>query len=308
MVKTLKITSISIGIIALILLVFVASKGFKGDPAIEKRLSETGIAEKMKNSGPGKKIDTDQDSPLVRQAKAFALRIDPPPAVAKSTPKRRPGQKASIPRPKAAVSAKFKLLGTSYHTDDEQNSWALISEVGKGLHWVKYGDSVGHLKIEKIGPGAVLINDGGKTYEMVADRVEKPDYVTSYSGTAPEEMAIAGWGTKQVSEAIAITQPAEEVPQISKEMQAKAKAATEADIKANIKWLKDLQNNPEDMGMTAEEAKSMEGLGELLKSLEDELPVESNESDVNKADPNAAKSEPLPEALLKLLKESSKDS
>jgi hypothetical protein len=48
----------------------------------------------------------------------------------------------------------------------------LIDEPGKGLHWVRQSGKVGHLIIEQVKDGAVLIRDGQRTFEQTVP--EKP--------------------------------------------------------------------------------------------------------------------------------------
>ena len=103
--------------------------------------------------------------------KAFALRINPPPP-----PKPKPVQSQrtpSRPQPKGEVAAKFNLIGTSYYQLSPDNSWALINEVGKGLHWVKQGGKVGYLVIEKIEDGLVVIKDKDRTETLYVPIAEK---------------------------------------------------------------------------------------------------------------------------------------
>jgi hypothetical protein len=53
--------------------------------------------------------------------------------------------------------------------------------------------------------------------------------------------------------------------------------AKKAEIQANIEWIKQLKDNPESVGMTAEEAKELEGLGDMLKTMEaEQQQLESN--------------------------------
>lgn len=295
MVRTLKITTMLIALLALGFIIFIAAKGIASDENIEKFLSTPGVAEQLQTgSARAKASGSDQETPLIRQAKAFALRIDPPPppkpAAAKSSARTKPR------RPKATVAAKFTLVGTSFHIGDEENSWALINEVGKGWHWVKQGEKAGHLIVEKIGDGVVLIRDGSKSYELAAEREQKADYVKSFTGTVESDRAVPSWQSakKAVTQVesrqqtgVFDTETGQIAPKASPEV-------TKEELEENINWLKQLQENPESLGMTVEEAKELEGLGELLQSLETEIKTyESNDpntegkSDLAEAGPNA---------------------
>ncbi len=286
MVKTLRITTILIAVAALGLIIFIASKGSASDAGIEKILAAQGIAEQMQGKTGGKNTGIEQDTPLIRQAKAFALRINPPPP---PEPVRTEAAPQEEIRPKVEISAKFKLIGTSYHTGDEESSWALIDEVGKGWHWVRQGERIDYLVIEKIGDGVVLIRDGNKTYELAAEKAEKPDYVKSFSGTAGQERIIPDWQGKKT----AVTEAGGESGVSNTENQAEDPNAARKQVQENIDWLKQIQANPASAGMTAEEANELGGLGEFLKTVEAGLPAaESNEPNTS-VKPAPVKPEPV---------------
>ncbi len=114
---------------------------------------------------PGKEEIT---SPLVVQATAFGLYLDPPkPPEPKVTAPPR-----VIPPPvarPAVVTPKFRLLAISYYHSHPEKSLAMVSEPGKGSYWIQQGDRVGHLVIERIAEGTVVYRDGGQSHEMKAD-------------------------------------------------------------------------------------------------------------------------------------------
>lgn len=286
MLKILQITSIAVTILA-IGIIILAVTGSASDAKTDELLSSPGVAEKLQASYSGKKTsETDTDTPLMRQAKIFALRIDPPPPPAPPKPVQRSQNHNEPIRPRVDVSAKFTLVGTSYNVGDEANSWALINEVGKGFHWVRLGGTVGYLRIEKIGSGSVLIRDGEKTYEMTAERTQKADFVKSYTGTTPSISVPDIWkGVEKPSPAAPETQtpvikpentqiPEQQAPEPVPEPNA-------AEIQANIDWIKQIKENPESLGMTAEEAKELGELGDMLKDME------AQKERVN-SEPNAA--------------------
>ena len=116
MVKTIKIAGFSKALIVFVLLILVSSS--YADVKLEELLKTPGIVEQLQASNGGKRTsDTEQDTPLVKQAREFALRINPPPPPQPVAPVASPGDRRPV-RPQVEVSAKFKLLGTSYHFDD----------------------------------------------------------------------------------------------------------------------------------------------------------------------------------------------
>ena len=163
MIKTLRITSI---IAATVLLVLPAVYGVRSDPKIEEFIKSPSAVDKFtaaKGQGPAKK---NTESPLVKEAAGYSTIINPPPP---PPPKVQPGaapQAVAAPAPPAPVAAKFNLIATSYYASHPENSFVLIDEPGKGLHWVKQGSAVGHLTIETVKDGAIIVRDSQGTSEM----------------------------------------------------------------------------------------------------------------------------------------------
>jgi hypothetical protein len=69
-------------------------------------------------------------------------------------------------RPPAPVSPKFTLVGVSFYQSHPEQSLAFIDEPGKGLHWVRQSGEVGHLIIEQVKDGSVVVRDGQRTFEI----------------------------------------------------------------------------------------------------------------------------------------------
>lgn len=170
MIKTLGIMSVLAVALAAVLVVFsVVVFGAGGDKDIEELLGEPSVIEKFNNSAGNKATrGTNQVSPLVQQAGAFALYLNPP------KPKEPRPVKGRSPTVKRAPSAtpKFKVMGTSYYKDRPESSLALIDEPGKGLHWVRQSSMVGHLLIQEVKDGVVVVKDNSGTFELKAE--EKP--------------------------------------------------------------------------------------------------------------------------------------
>jgi len=148
MIKTLRITSVVAVVLAAVFFCF--SCGFLVSAAISReRIFEFRRAiEQFKEAKGGKSENRGREtSPLVKQAEAFALYLNPPPK-----PQTEPSASRGELRPKT-VTPKFKLVGTSRHELQPDLSLALIDEPGKGLHWVRPSSKVGHLIIEQIRTG-----------------------------------------------------------------------------------------------------------------------------------------------------------
>jgi hypothetical protein len=176
MTKTLRITTITAALLAAGFLVFSAVFGARGDKAVKEFLKSPGAIEKFQRA----QVDegTDQISPLVKQAQAFALYLNPPPP--KQPAISRPSRVQQQPPRPTVTSPKFKLLGTSFYASHPDLSLALIDEVGKGIHWVRRLGRVGHLVIEQIKDGLVVVKDGSRTFEVtMVERSKKVNLVKS---------------------------------------------------------------------------------------------------------------------------------
>lgn len=173
--KTLRITGIIAAALVAIFIIFPAVFGVRSDESSGERnklLNSPGTIEQFKKlKGSKARATKSQISPLVEQAQAFALYLNPPkPKPKRPAPSRAtPGTK---PRPIVPVSPKFKLLGTSFYASHPELSLALIDEPGKGPRWVRQSSEVGHLIFEQIKDGLVVVRDGQRTFELPV--VERP--------------------------------------------------------------------------------------------------------------------------------------
>ena len=105
--------------------------------------------------------------PLVKQAEAFALYLNPPPPKSNQaqTPRKRT---ISTERP-VKVTPKFKLIATSYYRSRPEESVALVSEPGRETRWVKQGTRLGHFVVEEVGRGMIVYQDGDQLCKMAVD-------------------------------------------------------------------------------------------------------------------------------------------
>lgn len=171
MIKTLRITTIIVAVLAGGFIVFTAVFGIRSDEGTEQLLSSAGVVEKFnKARGDRARASESQTSPLVKQAQLFALYLNPPPKPKRTVVSHTP---TIAPRPKGPVSAKFGLVGTCVYASHPELSVALIDEPGKGLRWVRQSATLGHLVIEQIKDGVVAVRDGERTFELVAARPAK---------------------------------------------------------------------------------------------------------------------------------------
>jgi hypothetical protein len=174
MIKTLRITSVIVAITAAVLLALPAVYGVRKDPKMEEFLKKPGVVEKLTavNAQNPTKIDN-QNNPLIKGAGDFGKYLNPPPT---PPPKVQPGAPTpntnQPPAPPAPVAVKFDLVATSYYASNPSKCFVLIDEAGKGLHWVKQGSTIGHVTIETVKDGAIVVKEGTRTSEMTVKTKE----------------------------------------------------------------------------------------------------------------------------------------
>ena len=195
MTKALRITSVLTAVAVLVLLVVQVAF-----PApVAKKPIFTSIVDKIKKDKGSRTATKSKDvSPLVKQAQNFALYLNPP----KPKPKPQKIDKKATPkgaRPKATINAKFKLIGTSTYPTHPELSLALIDEPGKGRRWVRQSTSVGHLIIYEVKSGSIIVKDGSKTSELIAERPAKKSLIKGKSPTP----AITGSSTITTTQPVA---------------------------------------------------------------------------------------------------------
>jgi anti-sigma28 factor (negative regulator of flagellin synthesis) len=183
MIKTLRITSFLAVALAAVFVVFSVVFGVRSDKDIKGLLGEPDVIEKFnKSAGDKASRNTNQVSPLVQQAGKFALFLNPPEP---KTPRQVASRTTSFKR-EPSVTPKFKVIVTSYYKDHPELSIAMIDEPGKGRNWVRQSSKVGHLFIEEIKDGVVVVKDSSGTFELKAE--QKP-HVSLLAGAPPVDAA-----------------------------------------------------------------------------------------------------------------------
>lgn len=191
MIKTLRITGTLAVVLGTGLFVAGAVLGSRSDEKMEKLLSSAGVIEEFKKAeGDKAKGGKSQTPPLVKQAEDFARYLNPPPKPRETNRVRTKVRDVGPPK----VTPKFNLLGISYYSAHPELSLALIDEVGKGTWWVRQSGTVGHLLIEQIKEGAVVVRDNERTFEMVPEKEPRRSLLKGASS--------ADTGSKAVSSAV----------------------------------------------------------------------------------------------------------
>ena len=254
MIKTLKITTIAAAALAVVFLLLSVAFGLRADPEIEKFLKLPGALELYKTDSANKAEKADQISPLMKQADAWARRIQPPQPVRPYRPPDKPA-----PRP-TRVTPKFSLTGTSVYVFNPTRSLALIDEPGKGLSWVRQSDNVGHLVIEQINDGNILVRDGERTETLY---VEHPEKQSLLKGTPPG-------GPQREFKPMRETEMKKsygpgQLPRPDNSMRQRQR--NRSDTKTPRP--ETLPTRPEPMDIGPEEAKNLEQIGTILNAIEE---------------------------------------
>lgn len=290
-----------------IVFVFPVVFGGRGNELIEQLLNSPGAIEKFNKAQAGKSI-TDESSasggPLVTQAQAFALYLNPPQSKAELST-----QRGVTPSPRGPVTAKFTLIGTSFYAARPELSLAFIDEPGKGWRWIRPSSQVGHLIIEQIKDGLIVVRDGQRTFELAAEK--RPEKSTLLEGSSPGAAGpkpISATVTDAVTDIYTGRSPDQlgATPQLSDERRAALEKLIERlrslqrDIKSDKTDLEApdqveeekaelMENLISDFKATRVNAEEAEKLDDLGKELED---VESASNESEAEDETAA--EPVP--------------
>lgn len=109
--------------------------------------------------------------PLVVQAEAFALYLNPvePPKRTPPPARARAARVEVTPVAAVAMAPRFRVLGISYHRTKPEESKALVSEAGGSLRWVAPGAKLGPMVIKQINRGSILCEDAGGVHEVAVE-------------------------------------------------------------------------------------------------------------------------------------------
>ena len=180
MINTLRITSVIAVILAGVLFVFPVVFGSRSDELINEFLGSPGAREKFEKATSSKAQNNEERaSPLVQQAEAFALYLNPPKSsfAAAVKPEKGAGLLPKLP----ATTPRFKVFVTIYFQNNPEMSQALIDEPGRGRHWVRQSGTVGHLIIDQVKDGIVVVKSNEETYEVLLEQIPQAAAATPAS-------------------------------------------------------------------------------------------------------------------------------
>ena len=289
MVKTLRITTVVAAMMAAAMFALPIKYGIQTDENVEKFIGAPGVIEEFKaTSGNIRQAPSDQVHPLVQQAQAFALILDPPkPEV--PTPRRgAPGNRQVTVTP-PDLTPKFKVLTTSYYENNPELSMALIDEPGKGKHWIRQSTTVNHLFIEQIKDGVVIVRNGETTFETPIEPKKVVPPAAARTVISPTNTSRAGRAAAEppvrapVRSPIIVKNPkteiddprAQRVEELIEKMRLlesqsddpdNPQASNEEKAAQLQKIINEIRNS--NLNISDEEAQNLDDLGEVLDNLE----------------------------------------
>lgn len=173
MIKILKIVNIIAVVAAVGAILFLAKSALGGGGEPPSALTDPGPIEEFRLLINLSGKIREQESPLVRQAKIFAIKIDPPPPPIPLAPKNTEVTDAD-PRPPEVegpkvIKTKFSLVATCKYKDKPEKSLALLNIPPKEPKWYRQGEKVGYFTIHEVKDGSIVLYQGGrKNSEMFA--------------------------------------------------------------------------------------------------------------------------------------------
>ncbi len=267
MIKTLRITSIIAAVLAAIFLISLVLFGTGSNKKVKQFLNSESVIEKFNKAESIKEVAGGQVSPLIIQARDFAKYLNPPAKPKPATPPAAHRPSVPTPRP-STVSAKWTLVGTSYYDSQPERSLAFINEPGKGLRWVTQASEVGHLIIEQVKDGLVVVRDGQRTFELTVPEMPQKSLIEGAS--AIPATALDRTARKSSAEALyerSDRSSTSSPPQLDAEMLEKFMESLKSDVESdniNSKKLEEIMSNFGSMRMSTNEA-------DRLKNLPNEL-------------------------------------
>ncbi len=153
-------------------------RGPPPNPAVEAVLGGPTALESFQRTGTGVASHNEaRKAPLLMQAEALALHLNPPKPQTTAVSLPQPGVPPANPVVRPAVaSPQFRLHATCCYPSCPEKSRALISESGaeKRRRWVKEGAQIGHFVIRQIRLGTIVCANGEQIQEVSIERSPAP--------------------------------------------------------------------------------------------------------------------------------------
>lgn len=171
--KIVKIISIFVSIVAVAVIILPAVWGADTAKESQNVAANNNILQRFQKTRVAKQsASQDEVSPLVKEAKAFSLYLNPPPPP--PPPPVGPGKANSDPGvfiepPRPPVPGQFKLIATCVNESNPELSLALIDLPGEGTKWVRQSSKVNYLIIKEIKAGMVVASNGQQSINIMIE-------------------------------------------------------------------------------------------------------------------------------------------
>ena len=278
MLKTLRVTSLVTVILTAIGVITIVVSWLKMPALSTAFLAKPGIVDELRKKAGQEDAQEEKASPLVALAKAFALRIDPPPPpkpVVKDKPKppvKTARSKPVIPQPKVQQSTKFDLLATVVYETAPEKSLALLKTTGNKQEWFRQGEKAGHLELQEIRDGSVVFTQGGtKPQEVFVPAKSQPKSLLK--GDRPVSTTGPGSITAQLSEADTASAPQAVTAGTtdSGKVRMVRPSRTSSDVSARIQRVRSVPSPPSPKEQKKSLNKTMSGIEVIMNRRDDSV-------------------------------------
>ncbi len=188
MIQTLRITSVIVGMLAVVLIWFSVSHGIERDVEAQDLLAAKDVIERLEDQiGKTDAPPVNTQSPLVQEAQRYANIVNPPqkPGVRPPNNRKKPNT-GTVPINNSRLeSTSFTVIGTCVNAEDPSASLAYIRETGKGDHWVRQKDVLGRFVVEEVLDGLIRLRNGEVLTEQRVDTPQKLSLLDDGTAGAP---------------------------------------------------------------------------------------------------------------------------
>jgi hypothetical protein len=182
MIRIMHILSLLSFVTAGLVLGLYVTETLRGDSSGDP-VTGPGAVERLRQSHAGKGTESDCLPPLLQEAQALALYLNPPRTTSATVTA--PKSETAAPLPVKTISnvtpasaPKFELHGISYYRQKPDQSMALVLEPDGTRRWVHPGEQLGHLTVERIDCNSVRCRDGAQTHVVA---LAASDAITKYA-------------------------------------------------------------------------------------------------------------------------------
>lgn len=295
MLQLLKIASVLMVIAAFATVGILGYSVYTGKASPDV-LSDRGPSETLTDLNPN--AEQEKTAPLVVQALAFSLKIDPPPISTNdiitnqgSSTKLQPrditnGKKDTVISKPGVV----KLIATCRYDKNPEKSLALINTPAKGNEWYRQGEAIEHRTVYEVKDGSVILYQGDTYDDELFMPQEKVFSLLKTDESTSIQATVTGSSVNRTSTSLPRGRPGPRIPGKSPRVQAprtRTKAAAPSLEYQKIiaeSELKAYQAIMDVSDLSAEDKSNMAGFLKVLADKVKKLDEKIQESKASKPD------------------------